>query len=184
MDKISFGARKIQTIQVLKLTDKGYQPCEADIVRYNSLRLRDWKKVEKLKNKWNCHLIDRLFERCMDFDFTFCRKNVFFITEPQKYKAKDKFDPEKVLGAALFVQYPLRRYNYLEILQKNPEYINPYYKDSYKHVGKSFLDFFKLFFHKKDIIVNPTYHATPFYVRNGFIPLNEEKNKIEYIWKS
>ena len=181
MDRISFGARKLETVNVLKLTDKGYLPFKADLGKFNIYKLYDWNRVETLKDNWNCKLMDMLFERCMDFDFELNKKSVFFISEPQKYGAKADFDPEKVLGTALFIQYPLKCFNYLAILQKNPGYITQNNNDLFKHVGQEFLNFFKRAYGQKDFIVDSAFDATGFYERCGLKYI--EGTRSRYIWK-
>ena len=180
MDKISFGTRKIGTAKVLKLTDKGYMPYKADIAKFNILKLDDWNKVETLKDSWHCQLMDLLYERCMDFDFELNKKNVFFISEPQKYGKRAVFEPEKVLGVSLFIQYPLKYFNYLAILQKNPNYITQNRNDLFKHIGQEFLNFFKRNYGKKPIVVDSSAEAAGFYELSGLEYI--EGTYSRYIW--
>lgn len=183
MDKINFGARKLGTVNVLKLTDKGYTPCKVDLGKFNIASKRDWNKIEELKDDWNCKLVDILYERCMNLEFDLARKNVFFISEPQKYRLKDKFEPQKVLGVALFIQYPLKNHNFLAILQKNPKYLSCHQNGFYKHVGQEFINFFKQKYCKKPILLYSAPEAKGFYERLGFINL-EGKENFKYIWKA
>ena len=168
INSISFGAKKIGTTNVLKLSGNEYLPYSADVVKLNLNRVSDFRKFLQIKDNWNTYIIEKMYQICTSISLHFIKKqNIFIISEPQKYGKNDFFDPAKVLGITLFEQFPLRKYNVLTILQTNPKYKFGTKNSKFKHIGQSLFDFLKNTFNKKAFKLESSDEGRNFYIKNG-----------------
>lgn len=168
INSVTFGAKRIGTVKILKRKGEHYVPYDADLVKLNINRRNDIRNLISIQDSWNTFLAYRLFDLCTALDLhIFNRKYVILLSEPQKYGRKDNLNPNKILGISLFIERPLNRYNKLEILQTNPKYKFGINNRKFTDIGQCLLNFLKKNFSKKPFKLTSSNDARGFYINNG-----------------
>lgn len=180
MDRINFGASKIRTVKILKRASTDYFPYKVHFIKLDMKN--DLETLKILKDKWKGSLIGPVYDDLEEYALdSWNNYHIFALTEPQKYRGNAKLDADKILGAALFIENPGCKDNYLSILQTKPEYI--YNRLSYyKHIGQEIVRSIQKKFHNKPIVADSEPSSVDFYVQLGFVRNNKSENPYQYIW--
>ncbi|MBO7672881.1 hypothetical protein J6S88_05675 [bacterium] len=182
MDKVNFGATKIGTVKILKLKGEKYVPYRAHFIKLETEN--DFYVLKAMRDNWGNSLMgpvcDDLEEYGQDLwnDFS-----IFALSERQRYRKNAKIDPDKILGATLFVEYPGCKDNCISVLQTKPEYISHDRISDYKHIGQGIVRSIQKKFHTKAIIVDSEEDAVDFYIKQGFVQNKASNNPYQLIWE-
>lgn len=180
-NNITFGAKFIKPVEVLKLTGdrKTYAPANLSLIEILPDNPQDINTLTKLAHYWG----DDSFVNNIEFDAKYISRHgnsnnaKFYALTMQKQKF-DELCYQDITIAAEVSEKETGNIK-LNYIQKDPEFIYSYRPPLFKKVGSALLDCIKEFSKGKTITLRSTPSAVWFYKDNGF----EECGTRIFCWK-
>ena len=171
MDKISFKAGYINSATIKEdggnsgLIDK-----KVAVHKLNRTNNADLETLVELNRVW-CGLYEDSLTTQIHYDFiskdSKAKAHEFFVISTQDGKSY-KLDPKKILGIIEYTHDKSKKYDYIDFIQVNPEYMNDNKIRLLKGIGTALLDFIKSLTGFQNIYLNAVNESMNFYKKNEF----------------
>ncbi|MBQ3102445.1 GNAT family N-acetyltransferase [bacterium] len=179
--KISFGARYINSIPVLKKVGSDYKKQEISFVELDMEDARDMNSLNKTNDKWGEESYLSIAKECMEQGAKDAKRHLYMATE--QADSFECLDEKKVLGAVVFDEG--KRENHIELLQVEPNNLARNTKSAkWRRVGTSIVNNLQQMFSAKPMTVFSAGDAIGFYKKTGFVEDNDKKSGLAYVWNA
>lgn len=172
-NKISFGAKFINPINVRKLKEKSYNQAGISFVEINPLCADDVSALKYIAEHWekdkyaiNISNVANMIFKGKSSDKT----RIYALTT--QGDSFEKLNPDKILGVVEAEEF-LPFYIHINRFQVKPEYIN-------KGFGTAILNSLEEIYRKISLIAENDEYVKKFYERNGFYETSNGSNF--YTW--
>lgn len=178
-DKISFGAKFINPINVGKLDGKAYNQIDVSFVELNPFNSDDVSALRQIAKYWENDKFAMNIKETAEMIFKDkSADGIKIYTLTSQGDSFEKLNPDKILGV-IEIEDAAPFHIHINRFQTKPEYIYGY-KPEYKGVGTSILNSLKEMCNKISAISEDDKSTRSFYERNGFYETSKGSNF--YTW--
>ena len=178
-DRISFGAKYINPINIVKLEEKVYKQAEVSFVKLNPYNASDVLALRQIAKYWENDKFAGNISVCADAIYDGKSADgikIFALTSQSD--SFEKLNPDKILGV-IETEDTAPFHIHINRFQTKPEFVYGY-KPEYKGVGTAILNSLKEMYNKISAISEADKYTRSFYERNGFYESSKGSNF--YIW--
>ncbi|MBO6088373.1 GNAT family N-acetyltransferase [bacterium] len=178
-DKISFGARFINPVNVGKLDGKTYRQVDVSFVEINPFDADDIKALRNIAKYWKDDKF--ITDISVNADMIFKEKSadgikIYALTS--QGDSFEKLEPDRILGV-IETEDNAPFHIYINRFQVKPDYV--YKRDlEYSGIGTAILNSLKEMCNKISAISERDEYVRKFYERNGFYETSDKSNF--YTW--
>lgn len=175
MNSISFKATYITNSTVrARNAKRKFTDMPVSVYKLNYRKESDYKTLIDVHEKWYKIYSESLTEEIY-WDYVKNYKKLdnasyqheFYVLTKQNDK-KQKLNTEDILGIIEYTHDKNKKYDYIDFLQVNPEYMRKKRGRDIKHIGSALLDFIKNKKGFKNIYLDTVPNAVNFYLKNEF----------------
>lgn len=179
--KISFGARYINSIPVLKKDGIDYRKQNIAFVELDMFDKNDLNALTKTSDRWGDESYLSVAKDSMEQGVKEGKRHLYMATTQKN--SFEKLDENKVLGAVVFDEG--KSQNHIELLQVEPNNLAKAKKTAnWARVGSSIVKNLQTMFSNKPMTVFSAGDAKGFYEKTGFVQEAGNKSGFAYIWNA
>jgi hypothetical protein len=179
--KISFGARYINSIPVLKKDGIDYQKQNIAFVELDMLDKNDLTSLVKTSDRWGDESYLSVAKDSMEQGVEEGKRHLYMATTQKD--SFEKLDENKVLGAVVFDEG--KSQNHIELLQVEPNNLAKTRKSAtWTRGGSSIVKNLQTMFSNKPMTVFSASDAKGFYEKTGFVQEEGNKSGLAYVWNA
>lgn len=182
-NKISFGAKFINNINVGKLNKNSYIQDHVSFIEINPFNPNDIKALENIAKYWeHDKFAGNIYIKAKELSRRFNPEDASKIYALTCQMSNfEKLIDTKILGVTDgFVPFRNKKYINLDHLQVNPDFIYGFKKE-YKGNGTSILNCLKNIYNRISLISLPSFSVKNFYIKNEFVEFPLNSNKFEWV---